>query len=198
MLQLASKFDSVVKKLETPLSRVSFATDEEIRASLSFQHKVEGIKSEPKKRNGRTDEAIEADCMAGQAAEIGIARLLGVEVYDAKWDLKDRSTFAKDVVYEGVRIEVKSHKHLRRFAVVNHSYNTMMKSLGEFDVVVFAHVERAQAPGNWIVTPTLIVDPYPGIIDFAKLWDDDEYSKVYRADQAYTRFLCQPLIDLEA
>lgn len=193
-----TQFETIVARLEGPLSRSTYSSDEEIKRSVSFQHKVEGIKSTDKKRNGRSDEAIESDCMAGQAAENGIARLLGVDVFDSDWDLKDRSTYAKDVVYDGIKIEVKSHKHLRRFSVVNHSYNTMMNSLGNFDVVVFAHVERAQTPGFWMVTPTLIVDPYPTVIPFAKLWDDDDFSKVYRADLAYTRFLCHPLIDLEA
>lgn len=200
-MQIPTVFEANAKLLEGSLSRATVISEDEIRSSISFQHKLEGIKSTPEKRRGRTDEAIEADCVTGQAAENGIAKLLRTEVFDSEFDLKDRSTFAKDVIYDGLKIEVKSHKHLRKFSVPHHSVEMMMKSLRskEFDLLVFAHVERAPAlEGYFVVTPTLIVDPYPKIIDFSALWDIEEFSRVYRADLAYKRNLCHPLIDLEA
>lgn len=193
------EFEDQVRQLHD-IDRTVTVDESRARQCDSFKHKLEGIISEPKKRNGRTDEAIVADIVSGMVAELAVADLLGVEVFDAPWDLKDRSTFAKDVVYNGIRIEVKSHKHLRRFAVPEHSYHTMMKSVDQkaLDAVVFSHVERAPgSTGIWMVTPTVIADPYPEIVSFRDLFDLDDYSYVYRADLAYRRGLCHTLIDLD-
>lgn len=194
-------FKNATGMLEPRLRKPTTVCEGEVFHCDSYHSKLEGILKEPKKRNGRTDGAIKADIMAGTVAEVGIAKLLKTEVYDEVFDLKNRSTFSKDIVYCGLRIEVKSHKHLRRFSVVSHSYKTMMNSWGDkgFDVVLFAHIERTETPGYWTVTPTLIVDPYydQDIVPFWNLWERDDFSYVYRADQAVKRDLCYPLIELE-
>lgn len=192
-------FAGICLQLESRL-RYTVVKEDNARASDTFRHKLEGITSSSYKRNGRTDEAIEGDILVGTIAEMGIANLLKTEVVDERWDIKDRTTFASDVNYAGLRIEVKSHKHMRMFPVSKHSFATMLNNCRDklIDVVIFAQVERTHTEGWWGVTPTLIVDPYPKVIEFAKLWDEGDYSMVYRADLAAPRDLCHPLIDLEA
>lgn len=201
-MELGASFPKQIEDMKQFL-QTSIVVDEfRARTTESFKHKLEGILSEPKKRHNRTDEAIIGDIVSGMVAELGIADALGVEVFDAPFVLKDRSSFAQDVVYEGVRIEVKSHKHLRRFSISEHSYHTMIRSLSQgcVDAIVFAHVQRLEGgavDGQWLVKPTLIVDPHPSISPLENLFDKDEFSYVYRADLAAKRDLCHPFIELD-
>jgi len=199
---LVSGFEEHVNIIEERLRKKIVISEAVATIHSSFHNKMDGILTEDKKRRGRSDEAIRADIITGMVAEIGIAQLLGVSVYDEVWKLNDPHSYGKDVIYRGVRLEIKSHKHLRHFTVGSKSFDTLMmlREHQTYDLILFAHVERAEEVGYWKVTPTLIVDPYPNpeYIEFRDLWDRDDYSQVYRADLAFKRNLCFPFIDLEA
>jgi hypothetical protein len=199
MVSVISGFEELVKDIVSKLGKTTRVSEFSARNHSSFLAKMKGILNTPQKRGGRTDEAIEGDALVGMVAEIAVANLLGVEVEDEVWDLKDPHSYGKDVVYRGIRFEVKSHKHRRRFTVSSKKFGTLLnlRLHRTYDVILFVHVERAEE-GWWNATPTVIVDPWPATIDFEKLWDDDEYSKIYRADLAAPRHLCYPLINLEA
>jgi len=200
-MELEACFPVQIEDLKCLLQSSIVVDEFRARQTDSFRHKLEGILSEPKKRHGRTDEAIIGDIVSGMVAEVGVSDLLGVEVFDAPFVLKDRSSFAQDVIYNNLRIEIKSHKHLRRFSISEHSYHTMIRSLAEgcIDAIVFAHVQRLDGAieGQWLVKPTLIVDPYPSIVAIEDLFYMDDHSYVYRADLASKRNLCHPFIDLD-
>lgn len=191
-------FECHTAKIEGKLRGNLVVDQEEACDNNSFRDKVAGIKGSAHKRNGRTDEAIEGDCRTGMIGEFAAAKLLGVDIFDVPWDIKNRSSYSKDVIYGDVRVEVKTHHVLRYFTVNRHSFKTLMgnREAQELDVVLFINAVRV-SDRMWLATPTLIVDPYPEAIDFRKLWNEREFSMVYPAEEAYKRNLCFPLIDLE-
>jgi hypothetical protein len=202
-----SRFERVVQELDGKLNGSwTILTPDEITVTWSFQDTVAGIKAEPAKRHGRTDEEIDSHVLKGKAAEIGVAKLLGVGTFDVKWDKKDRASYAKDVVYNGIRIEVKSTHFRTHFSLPSESFNTMMGHVKEelIDAVLFAHVEKIEETGNLLVTPSLIVDPYPECMPLNEIFDmkskergsDIGFTYVYPALGAYKRGLCHPLVEL--
>jgi hypothetical protein len=199
MSEVLTSFEHDAQLIAGKLTRTIKVSEFSATNHSSYKAKLEGILNTPQKRGGRTDEAIIGDALSGMVAELAVARLLDVEVYDVPWDLKDPHSYGKDVVYRTLNIEIKSHKHLRRFTISSKKFGTLLKLRQHrtYDVIVFVHVERAEE-GWWNATPTLIVDPWPATIEFTNLWDDDEFSKIYRADLAAPRDLCYPLINLEA
>lgn len=194
----ASKFELLTRVLEGPLSRTTVISEEEVVATENYQSTLNGILSSEKKRAGRTDEAIRADVLTGKVAECGIAKLLKVDVFDEEWVLKDRSSYAKDVVYKGLRIEVKSTNSLRGFYVSTHGHEQLVANAKAhlIDALLFAHRERASSEGFWIVTPTLIVDPYPEGTSIDKLWHTANGGFTYAVQEACSHDICHPLIDL--
>lgn len=189
-------FDLCVNKLGTRLFGVTTISLAEIVQTHTYQDTFRGIAGNDHKRNGRTDEEIRNDVARGKAAEVGVAKLLATDVFDEEWIKNDRSTYSKDVVYDGVRIEVKSHFSKGWFKIPLESYTTMInnRKVEGFDVLLFARVTD-HAEGVYLVKPTLVVDPYPESAEFQKLWDifDGEHktpAKVYRADLAWARNIC--------
>lgn len=194
----------MVRPLETKLSRPTILSEEFVRETETFKDALQGILSTPAKRGNRDDATIEGHVLQGKLGELGIAKLLNASVFDEKWDIRDRNSYAKDVVTtDGVRIEVKTHRWKRNhWGVPDHSYYQLITNQKHnlIDLVVFAFIESTSIPGYWSIEPTLIINPYPQICEFSALWDNGtgKYGgKVYRADVAYTRFLCHPLINLE-
>lgn len=148
-------------KLVEPLKSEVFVSNEEVIAAATLL--AEKIFNDIHKRRGRTYEQVFNSCFIGRIAEVGVKKLLDAEdkldVFDDKWDVKDRSTYGCDLIYENMRIEVKSQNG-EWFDIPTGGLKTLRNNIAEkvLDVVVTATYEKKN--NGYLVKPCVIIDPY--------------------------------------
>lgn len=148
-------------RLAPALKGEIFVSVEEVKTAALYL--ADKIFNDPHKRRGRTYEQVFKSCFIGRIAEVGVKKILNandkLDIENDDWDVKDRNTYGHDLVYEGMRIEVKSQKG-EWFDIPADGLKTLRNNIAErvLDVVVTASYEEKNH--GYLVRPCVIIDPY--------------------------------------
>lgn len=144
-----------LKSAEVFVSNDEVAASAEVLANKIYESKY--------KRRDRTYEQVFKSCFIGRIAEVGLKKLLSaddrLDVFNDKWDIKDRSSYGSDLEVDGIKIEIKSQPgvwfELHKSALKTLRNNIQAQTL---DLVITASYEPKD--DGFVVRPVTVINPH--------------------------------------